>query len=104
MYKAIKRFEVNGQTFQIGDDFPVELFEERLLRGKKIQVSSLGTSAVLTEDVKPKKEKAPKESKETKKDKEIIEDEILTDDSSNVEVKIFEEDIIEEDIEKSEDK
>ena len=69
MYKAIKRFEVNGQTFQIGDDFPVELFEERLLRGKKIQVgskatlSSLGTSAVITEDVKPKKEKAPKESK-----------------------------------------
>ena len=102
MYKAIKRFEVNGQTFQIGDDFPVELFEERLLRGKKIQVSSLGTlgtSAVLTEDVKPKKEKAPKESKETKKDEEIIEDEILTDDSSNIEVKI-----IEEDIEKSEDK
>ncbi len=97
MYKAIKRFEVNGQTFQIGDDFPVELFEERLLRGKKIQVSSkissLGTSAVLTEDVKPKKEKAPKESKE------IIEDEILTDDSSNIEVKI-----LEEDIEKSEDK
>ena len=93
MYKAIKRFEVNGQTFQIGDDFPVELFEERLLRGKKIQVSSLGTPAVLTEDIKPKKEKAPKESKE------IIEDEILTDDSSNVEVKI-----IEEDIENSEDK
>ena len=30
MYKAIKKFEVNGQTFQIGDDFPVELFEERL--------------------------------------------------------------------------
>ena len=101
MYKAIKRFEVNGQTFQIGDDFPVELFEERLLRGKKIQVSSLGTlgtSAVITEDVKPKKEKAPKESKE------IIEDEILTDDSSNIEVKILEEDKIEEDIEKSEDK
>ena len=98
MYKAIKRFEVNGQTFQIGDDFPVELFEERLLRGKKIQVSSKGTSVVLTEDVKPKKEKAPKESKE------IIEDEILTDKTSNVEVKIFEEDIIEEDIEKSEDK
>ena len=97
MYKAIKKFEVNGQTFQIGDDFPVELFEERLLRGKKIQVSSLGTSAVLTEDVKPKKEKAPKESKE------IIEDEILTDNSSNIEVKIIEEDI-EEDIEKSEDK
>ena len=96
MYKAIKKFEVNGQTFQIGDDFPVELFEERLIRGKKIQVSSLvskGTSAVLTEDVKPKKEKAPKESKE------IIEDEILTDDSSNIEVKI-----LEEDIEKSEDK
>ena len=99
MYKAIKKFEVNGQTFQIGDDFPVELFEERLLRGKKIQVSSKATSAVLTEDVKPKKEKAPKESKETKKDKEIIEDEILTDNSSNIEVKI-----IEEDIEKSEDK
>ena len=98
MYKAIKKFEVNGQTFQIGDDFPVELFEERLLRGKKIQVSSKGTSTVLTEDVKPKKEKAPKESKE------IIEDEILTDDSSNIEVKILEEDIIEEDIEKSEDK
>ena len=98
MYKAIKRFEVNGQTFQIGDDFPVELFEERLLRGKKIQVSSKATSAVLTEDVKPKKEKAPKESKE------IIEDEILTDDSSNIEVKILEEDKIEEDIEKSEDK
>ena len=101
MYKAIKKFEVNGQTFQIGDDFPVELFEERLLRGKKIQVSSLGTlgtSAVLTEDVKPKKEKASKEPKE------IIEDEILTDNTSNVEVKIFEEDIIEEDIEKSEDK
>ena len=100
MYKAIKRFEVNGQTFQIGDDFPVELFEERLLRGKKIQVgskiSSLGTSAVLTEDVKPKKEKAPKE---TKKDEEIVEDEILTDDSSNIEVKI-----LEEDIENSEDK
>ena len=97
MYKAIKRFEVNGQTFQIGDDFPVELFEERLLRGKKIQVSSkigtLGTSPVLTEDIKPKKEKAPKESKET------IEDEILTDNSSNIEVNIFE-----EDIEKSEDK
>ena len=101
MYKAIKRFEVNGQTFQIGYDFPVELFEERLLRGKKIQVSSSGTpgtSTVLTEDVKPKKEKAPKESKE------IIEDEILTDDSSNIEVKILEEDKIEEDIEKSEDK
>ena len=94
MYKAIKRFEVNGQTFQIGDDFPVELFEERLLRGKKIQVSSKGTSTVLTEDVKPKKEKEPKESKE------IIEDEILTDDTSNIEVKISEEDIIEEDIEK----
>ena len=102
MYKAIKKFEVNGQTFQIGDDFPVELFEERLLRGKKIQVSSLGapgTSAVITEDVKPKKEKAPKEES-----KEIIEDEILTDDSSNIEVKILEEDVIEEDIEKSEDK
>ena len=98
MYKAIKKFEVNGQTFQIGDDFPVELFEERLLRGKKIQVSSKGTSAVITEDVKPKKEKAPKESKE------IIEDEILTDDSSNIEVKILEEDVIEEDIEKLEDK
>ena len=98
MYKAIKRFKVNGQTFQIGDDFPVELFEERLLRGKKIQVSSKGASAVLTEDVKPKKEKAPKESKE------IIEDEILTDNTSNIEVKILEEDIIEEDIEKSEDK
>ena len=93
MYKAIKRFEVNGQTFQIGDDFPVELFEERLLRGKKIQVSSvgsvksLGTSAVLTEEVKPKKEKVSKE---------IIEDEILTDDSSNVEVKTIEEDIEED--------
>lgn len=99
MYKAIKRFEVNGQTFQIGDDFPVELFEERLLKGKKIQINSLvskGTSAVLTEDVKPKKEKAPKE---IKKDKEIIEDEILTDNTSNIEVKI-----IEENIEKSEDK
>ena len=100
MYKAIKKFEVNGQTFQIGDDFPVELFEERLLRGKKIQVeskatlSSKGTSTVLTEDVKPKKEKAPKEES-----KEIIEDEILTDDTSNIEVKI-----LEEDIENSEDK
>ena len=83
MYKAIKRFEVNGQTFQIGDDFPVELFEERLLRGKKIGIKSISVSQetkeveLITEDVK-----------KSKKDKK---EEILTDDSSNVEVTVQEE-------------
>ena len=36
MYKAIKKFEVNGQTFQIGDDFPAEFVQDRLIKGKKI--------------------------------------------------------------------
>ena len=90
MYKAIKKFELNGQTFQIGDDFPVELFEERLLRGKKIGIKSIDlvkeTKEVelITEDVKVKTD----EVKKSKKDKK---EEILTDDSSNVEVTVQEE-------------
>ena len=90
MYKAIKKFELNGQTFQIGDDFPTELFEERLLRGKKIGIKSIDVVKetkeveLITEDVKVKTD----EVKKSKKDKK---EEILTDDSSNVEVTVQEE-------------
>ena len=86
MYKAIKKFELNGQTYQIGDDFPVELFEDRLLRGKKIGIKSIQIkeTELITEDVKPK------ETKDKKSKKEKTE-EILTDNSSNVEVNIQEE-------------
>ena len=90
MYKAIKKFELNGQTFQIGDEFPVELFEERLLRGKKIGIKSISApqetkeDELITEDVKVKTD----EVKKSKKDKK---EEILTDDSSNVEVTVQEE-------------
>ena len=86
MYKAIKKFELNGQTYQIGDDFPVELFEDRLLRGKKIGIKAIDIkeSELITEDVKVKTD----EVKKSKKDKK---EEILTDDSSNVEVTVQEE-------------
>jgi len=90
MYKAIKKFELNGQTFQIGDEFPVELFEERLLRGKKIGIKSIDVVKetkeveLITEDVKVKTD-------EVKKSKKNKKEEILTDDSSNVEVTVQEE-------------
>jgi hypothetical protein len=90
MYKAIKKFELNGQTYQIGDDFPVELFEDRLLRGKKIGIKSIGAPQktkeveLITEDVKVKTD-------EVKKSKKNKKEEILTDDSSNVEVTVQEE-------------
>ncbi len=78
MYKAIKNFEVQGQSFKIGDNFPVELYEDRLLRAKKIE-----KSGAISEVSKPAVQEVIKEVETVE---EIIEEkqELLIDNSSAV--------------------
>jgi hypothetical protein len=84
-YKAIKVVTIGDKTFNPGDIFPIELVEDRLIRGRKIE--AVEAVEVITEDVKPKK---------SKKIKEVIEEveeveELLIDDSAEVEVETTEE-------------
>lgn len=91
-YKAIKVVTIGDKTFNPGDIFPVELVEDRLIRGRKIEavdaVDAVETvevvKEIITEDVKPKK---------SKKTKEVIEEveELLIEDSAEVEVETTEE-------------
>jgi len=87
-YKAIKVVTIGDKTFNPGDIFPIELIEDRLIRGRKIEaVEAVEAVEVITEDVKPKK---------SKKIKEVIEEveeveELLIDDSAEVEVETTEE-------------
>lgn len=82
-YKAIKVVTIGDKTFNPGDIFPVELVEDRLIRGRKIETVEV-VKEVITEDVKPKK---------SKKTKEVIEEveELLIEDSAEVEVETTEE-------------
>lgn len=84
MYKAIKNFDLNGQKFAIGDEVSAELVEDRLIRGKKIVL----VSGEIKEPVK-----AQELIIETVEAQDLAKQEILTEDSSDVEVKVVEEEI-----------
>lgn len=95
MYKAIKNFDVQGQSFQIGNDFPVELFEERLIRSKKIElVSNVSEVEIkVQENIETLNEVVTSEKSESKpkKSKKEKVEEILTDSSSDVVIETIEE-------------
>lgn len=73
-YIAIKNFSTQGKDFKIGDTVPVEFVEDRLIRAKKIGETESIKEEILIETV-PAKIEEPKE-------------ELLIEDSSNVEVKV----------------
>lgn len=81
-YIAIKNFSVNEKEFKIGDPIPTMFVEDRLIRGKKIALDPSINSVETKEEVITEVVDIV-EVQET-------EQELLIEDSSDVEVKIEE--------------
>lgn len=89
MFKAIKKFEINGNSYEVGDTVKAEDALDRFIRARKIvkfpdEIQEEVQEANIQE---PKKEKKNK-IKEAKK--EELKEEILTEESSSIETEVTE--------------
>lgn len=92
MFKAIKKFEINGNSYEVGDTVKEEDALDRLLRARKIvkfpdEIQEEVQEVQEANIQEPKKEKKNK-IKEAKK--EELKEEILTEESSSIEIKVTE--------------
>ena len=88
MYKAIKNFEVDGRSFKIGETVSNEFVSDRLIRAKKISGND-STRTEIKEDVKVEKV----EEVILNEVSPVSEEMILTEDSSEVDVNVVEEQV-----------
>ena len=108
MYNAIRKFEIDGKKFDIGDEIPSELVTERLIRGRKIAENAENillidesaevdvkteiseaelTEAELTEEVKTEEVKTEEVKTEEVKTEEVKTEEVKTEEVKTEEVK-----------------